>query len=76
MLSADPRRHSTDWDGPLGEKPGVLRRRWQDIREGLPVGALCVGVDGCNVLQNRTQNQPQEDQVHGLHARFHIGEVG
>ena len=32
--------------------------------------------ESCNVLQDGTRKKPQEDQGHGLHARFNLGKLG
>ena len=40
------------------------------------MGPGCTVNDSVNVSQNGTENNPLEDQVHGLKTRFHLGEVG
>ena len=39
------------------------------------MGVGCVDGDGSNVPQDGTRNQPREDQIHCLYARFYLGGV-
>ena len=76
MWSADPRVTERIWMGGGGEEPDILRRRSQDIWAGSQVGLGCIFGNGGNVLQNGTGKKYLEDQCHGMHTRFHLGEVG
>ena len=40
------------------------------------MGPGCTVGNGDNVLQNGAEKKYREDQGHGLHTRFHLGEVG
>ena len=61
--------------GGRGDKPGVLREKWQDSGAGPLMGEGCFGGDSINFLQDGTRHQLREDQVYGLYTRFYLGEV-